>query len=152
MTQISRFLPDEAAAAAFGRALAQALRAGDIVLLEGDLGAGKTTLARGLIAAFCQTNEAPSPTFTLVETYDGQNPPLWHFDLYRLEKAEDVWELGLEDALDNSVCLIEWPDRISGLLPAGALRLRLKIEEDGRTLACDADENWRRRLEAAGVL
>ncbi len=151
MMPIRLFLPDETAAAAVGSKLAPLLETGDVVLLEGPLGAGKTTLARGLIIAFCGALEVPSPTFTLVETYEGAAGTLWHFDLYRLEKREDVWELGLEEALDNGVALIEWPDRIDGLIPTGALRLKLFIQEGGRRLEIEAPPRWLHRLSEAGI-
>jgi len=107
---IARDLPDAAATAALGAQLAAALRPGDVVLLWGGLGAGKTTLARGLIAAWTGIDEdAPSPTYTLVQVYESARGPLWHMDLYRLEDAEEALELGLEDALVEAVTLIEWP-------------------------------------------
>lgn len=138
---------------AFGAALASVLRAGDVVTLEGPLGAGKTTLARGLIAAFAGAEIVPSPTFTLVETYPGKAGALWHFDLYRLEKPADVWELGLEEALEDGVVLMEWPDRIAGLLPEGALRLELAILDSRarRLTATGPQAPWRARLRAAGI-
>lgn len=149
-------LRNEKATRALGAALALVLRCGDVVRLEGDLGAGKSTLARGLIAAFAGVENAPSPTFTFVETYEGkdvpQDFPLWHFDLYRLERPEDVWELGLEDALDEAVVLIEWPGRIDGLLPDGALTLRLAVAGAARIAFFEGDEKWKARLEAAGIV
>ncbi len=144
-------LADEAATRALGAGLAPVLRQGDIVRLEGDLGAGKSTLARALIAAVTGVKDAPSPTFTLVETYEGPDFPLWHFDLYRLENPADVWELGLEEALDAGVLLIEWPERIGGLLPEGALTVRLETAGAGRRAHLDGDESWKARLAAAGI-
>ncbi len=153
MSLPSQFLAHEDAAAAFGARLAPLLRPCDIICLEGPLGAGKTTLARGLIKAYCGAREVPSPTFTLVETYQGREAALWHFDLYRLEQPNDVWELGLEDALDDGVCLIEWPDRIARLLPENVLRLNFHIPKDGgRMLHIEAGEDWRKRLQAAGII
>ena len=104
-------------------ALAERLRpllvAGDVVALWGDLGAGKTAFVRALIRAATGTEEeVPSPTFTLVQTYEPpEGPPFWHFDLYRLARPEEVWELGLEDALNEAVTLIEWPVRLGAELP-----------------------------------
>lgn len=152
MTVSTLSLPDEAATAAIGAKLASVLRPGDMVLLEGNLGAGKTTLARGLIAAFAGAEEAPSPTYTLVETYEGERGQLWHFDLYRLEKSEEIWELGLEEALDNGILLIEWPERAGSLLPAGGLPLKIEIRPHGRALVIDASPDWAARLRAGGVL
>lgn len=145
MMEFSVPLPDEQATARFGAALAAALRGGDVVALSGPLGAGKTTLARAVIAALTGRNEAPSPTFTLVETYETAHFPLFHFDLYRLEKAEDVWELGLEEALDG-VSLIEWPERIEALLPASTLLVRLSMDGKARRALVRGGDDWQDRL------
>ncbi len=153
MRLASIFLPDENATAQFGAGLAAGLQTGDIICLEGPLGAGKTVCARGLIKAFCGARDVPSPTFTLVETYKNTDAALWHFDLYRLERAHDVWELGFEDALADGICLIEWPDRIEGLLPSGPLRLVFHIEQSGgRRVDIEGPEIWRKRLQAAGLI
>ena len=151
MAIVSVNLSDEAATQALGAALGGALGAGDVVRLVGDLGAGKSTLARGLIAALAGVENAPSPTFTLVETYEARAFALWHFDLYRLDKPGDVWELGLEEALDGGVLLIEWPDRIDGLLPPGALTVSLAEAGGGRRAIFDGGEEWAARLAAAGI-
>ena len=144
-------LPGEAATKALGAALARVLAAGDVVRLEGALGAGKSTLARALIAAATGVKDAPSPTFTLVETYEGPHFALWHFDLYRLEKPEDAWELGLEEALDGAAALVEWPERAAGLLPADALTVRLEIAGAARRAVIEGNEAWRARLHSAGI-
>lgn len=138
-------LPDEQATARLGAAIAGRLRAGDVVALSGPLGTGKTTLARAIIGALSGISEAPSPTFTLVETYETADFPLFHFDLYRLEKAEDVWELGLEDALDG-VSLIEWPERIGRFLPASTLVVRLSMDGEKRKALVRGGEEWSSRL------
>ncbi len=139
-------LPDETATLALGARLGRLLRAGDIVALSGPLGAGKTSLARAAIGALTGRAEAPSPTFGLVETYDAPGFTLWHFDLYRLEKAEEVWELGFEEALDGGALLIEWPERIAALLPAQTLLIRLTPETDGRRALVRGGEEWSARL------
>jgi len=109
-------LPDEAATTALGAAIAPHLRRGDVVYLTGDLGMGKSTLARGLIRALtCPDQEVPSPTFTLVQSYDTPAFELLHLDLYRLEDPHETLELGLDDALNDGVLLIEWPDRLGHL-------------------------------------
>jgi len=144
-------LGDEATASALGAALAPVLMAGDVVLLKGDLGAGKSTLARAIIGALAGVSDAPSPTFTLVETYAAEKFSLWHFDLYRLDEAGDVWELGLEEALDGGVLLVEWPDRIAGLLPNSALTIQLEIKGDARLAKISGAANWRERLHRAGI-
>lgn len=152
MTQLAiRNLPAEAATRALGERLARVLAPGDVVRLEGPLGAGKSTLARALIEVFAGVKDAPSPTFTLVETYEGPDCALWHFDLYRLEKPEDAWELGLEEALDGAVTLVEWPQRAGGLLPPDALTVRLEIAGTARRAAIEGNEAWRARLHSAGI-
>ena len=151
MKRIRIDLETEADTQALGAALAPLLGIGDAICLSGDLGAGKSTLARGLIAARAGAREAPSPTFTFVETYEAENLVLWHFDLYRLEAPEDVWELGYEDALEDGASLIEWPERIGALAPENALMVRLEIEGNGRIAVIKADESWAIRLAAAGI-
>ena len=120
---------DAALTAAFARALAPELGAGDTVLLEGPVGAGKSHFARALIRARLANpaEDVPSPTFTLVQTYDG-TPAIWHADLYRLTDAAEIDELGLTDAMDDSIALIEWPDRMDPV--PGALTLRLSNDPD----------------------
>ena len=139
-------LPDDAATQAFGAWLAPYLRAGDVVLLKGDLGAGKTTWARGLICALLGDVEVPSPTYTLVQTYSAPDFEVWHFDLYRLKQEDEVWELGIEEALDDGVCLIEWPERIDGLLSGTELTVALRIIDDRRVAVLTGDCNWGSKL------
>lgn len=127
------FLPDEAATNALGERLAALLRPGDTVLLEGPIGAGKSHLARALIRArLGRMEEVPSPSFTLVQTYDDGQAEIWHADLYRLSHPDEVMELGLEEAFGKAICLIEWPDRLGTHLPAHPLRLRLAPMGEGR--------------------
>lgn len=122
-------LDDEAATARLGQAVARMLRPGDAVCLYGPLGAGKSTLARALIRALTSPDEdVPSPTFTLVQTYEARFP-VAHFDLYRLGSADEAAELGLDEALDEGVAVIEWPQRLEGRLPH--CRLDIEIEIDG---------------------
>lgn len=126
-------LPSEADTAALGLRLAKVARAGDVILLDGPIGAGKSHLARAFIRArLGQAEEVPSPTFTLVQVYDGPGGEIWHADLYRLTHPDEVWELGLDDAFTRAICLVEWPDRLGGHLPQGALRLRLEQRGEGR--------------------
>jgi tRNA threonylcarbamoyladenosine biosynthesis protein TsaE len=108
-------LADEAATAALAAALARQARPGDVVTLAGPLGAGKTSFARAFIAALGVKDEVPSPTFTLVQTYEAAIGTVWHFDLYRLASPDEVHELGLEEALVDGIVLIEWPDRLGAL-------------------------------------
>jgi tRNA threonylcarbamoyladenosine biosynthesis protein TsaE len=115
----------------FARRIAPLLKAGDTLLLAGDLGSGKTHFARGLIQARLPAPEdVPSPTFTLVQTYDVGKVEIWHADLYRLTDPQDVWELGLDAAFGAAICLIEWPDRLGHDLPPGALSLTFAADPD----------------------
>jgi tRNA threonylcarbamoyladenosine biosynthesis protein TsaE len=126
-------LPDADATAALGAQLADKLAPGDALLLFGDLGAGKTTLARGLIRVWTEgQEEAPSPTYTLAQLYEGPRGPLWHFDLYRIARGEELEELGLEDALAEGPALIEWPERLGGFVPDSRIELRLAMDGTGR--------------------
>ncbi|GGE06651.1 tRNA threonylcarbamoyladenosine biosynthesis protein TsaE [Gemmobacter megaterium] len=129
-------LPDPAATEAVARWLADHLGPGDVLLLQGPIGAGKTHLARTLIqhrlAADGTMEDVPSPTFTLVQVYDTQGGEIWHADLYRLSHPQDVLELGLDEAFDTALCLIEWPDRLGSLTPPQALTLTLTPRGEGR--------------------
>ncbi len=126
-------LASESDTLALGAALAAPARRGHVIALSGPLGAGKTTLARGFIQARGDAEEVVSPTFTLVQVYDAPGVPIWHFDLYRLEKAADVLELGLEEALASAITLIEWPERLGPFLPVARLDVTLSAQTSGRT-------------------
>jgi len=130
-------LPSEAATTKFGASLARLLTAGDTVLLSGSIGAGKTHLARAIIksrlAAIGRDEDVPSPTFTLTQTYDDGLCEIWHADLYRLTNADEIIELGIEDAFETSIVLIEWPDRLGDNVPADALHINLSSLGEGRT-------------------
>jgi tRNA threonylcarbamoyladenosine biosynthesis protein TsaE len=141
MSTFSFSLPDETATEQLGATLAARLKPRDIVGLTGDLGAGKTTFARAVIRAATDNPDliVPSPTFTLVEVYDTPRGPIWHFDLYRLEAPEQVFELGWEEALADGISLIEWPDRLGGLLPRH-LGVTLSVEGEGRRAILDMNE------------
>lgn len=120
---------DEAQLKGFAAALAPRLQAGDCVALSGDLGVGKSTFARHFIWALAGPVDVPSPTFTLVQPYETSKGPLAHFDLYRLKRPDDVYELGFEDALHDGMTLIEWPERAGNLLPASHLAIRLEFAQ-----------------------
>ena len=132
-------LPNEQATEALGATLAARLKPGDVVGLKGDLGAGKTTLARAIIRAAAADPDliVPSPTFTLVEVYDTPRGSYWHFDLYRLDDPQQVYELGWEEALAEGIVLLEWPERLGGLLPQH-LSVTLELaSDDGRRAILD---------------
>jgi tRNA threonylcarbamoyladenosine biosynthesis protein TsaE len=133
---------------ALGARLALLLRRGDVIALRGELGAGKTTLVRGLIQALLgPEEEVPSPTYTLVQAYEAPDFPVWHFDLYRLETADDILELGWDETQDG-VALIEWPERAGAYLPASRLDVFLEISGDGRRARLEAGgEGWQERLD-----
>ena len=116
-----------------GAAVARELKAGEAVCLAGPLGAGKSVLARGLIRALTRDDEeeVPSPTFTLVQFYETEGLPLAHFDLYRVEKAQEVFEIGLDEALDRGAAVIEWPERLGHHVPADRLDIEIHMDEDG---------------------
>ena len=123
--------PEETAVLA--QRIGAALRRGDTLLLDGPVGAGKTHFARQLILSLLDVPEdVPSPTFTLVQVYDSPAGEIWHSDLYRLTAPDEVVELGLEEAFDTAICLIEWPDRLGDLTPAGALSLRFEVLDESR--------------------
>jgi tRNA threonylcarbamoyladenosine biosynthesis protein TsaE len=140
-------LADEAATDTFGRRLAARLAPGDIVLLSGDLGAGKTALARGILAGLGHAGEVPSPTFTLVQSYElpGVRLPVWHVDLYRLDDPNEVEELGLDEILADGALIIEWPERAGGRWPE-ALHLTLADTGEGsRRLTARVPPAWEAR-------
>jgi tRNA threonylcarbamoyladenosine biosynthesis protein TsaE len=119
-------LADESATAALAASLAERAQSGDVLTLAGPLGAGKTSFARFFIAALGVRDEVPSPTFTLVQTYETARGVVWHFDLYRLTSSDEARELGLEEALIDGIVLIEWPDRLGPLLPRERLDITLE--------------------------
>ena len=145
-------LPDEAATAALAARIAELARAGDVIALKGELGAGKTSFARAFIRARGAAGEVPSPTFTLVQMYELGESAIWHFDCYRLRRPEEAWELAIEDAFNDGISLIEWPERLGPLLPARRLLISLCA---GSTAAArrakidpgtDAGADWASRL------
>ena len=140
-------LPDLAAMEAFGARIAKRVRPGDVVALSGGLGAGKTTLARGIIVALGHRGEVPSPTFTILETYDTLDPPVVHADFYRLEKPAEAEELGLDDYRDGAVLIAEWPANAGGFAhEPECLSIALEIAGNGRAAIVGAGSDWLERL------
>ncbi len=150
VSQIVLDLADEEATLDLGRCLSPLLGQGDFVALRGSLGAGKTTLARGLIQAAQALHGVPeritSPTFTLVQTYQAGSLTFWHFDLYRVEAETEVRELGLDEAVDEGTALVEWPERLGAALPEDRLDIELKTITQGRQAILEGWGNWRMRL------
>ena len=142
-------LPDLAAMDAFGARIAERLQTGDVVALSGGLGAGKTTLARAIISALGYAGEVPSPTFTIIETYD---PPalrlkLVHADFYRLESPQEAEQLGLDDYRDDAALIAEWPENAGGFAhEPQCLSIALEIADGGRKAIVEPGTNWLERL------
>ena len=143
-------LASESETAALARRLASAARPADAILLAGELGVGKSTFARAFIAALGGTGEVPSPTFTLVQTYDTPRGTVWHFDLFRLDHPDEVVELGIDEALTSGISLIEWPERLGPHRPPEALRLELAYASspERRRIAMTCGAAWIERLPA----
>ena len=147
MIEKQLLLADAPATHEAGRALARVLQPGDVLALSGDLGAGKTSLARGLLAELGLEEEAPSPSFALVIPYAPPQVrlPVWHVDLYRLDTPDDAEELGLDDALYDGALIIEWPERLGWLWPQ-TLHLHISLSADGpRRLTARLSPSWEDR-------
>ncbi|KFI30573.1 tRNA (adenosine(37)-N6)-threonylcarbamoyltransferase complex ATPase subunit type 1 TsaE [Haematobacter massiliensis] len=135
---------------ALARSMEPLLRPGDVLLLDGSVGAGKSHFARALIRArFGAETEVPSPTFTLVQTYGAGSNEIWHSDLYRLSHPDEIVELGLEDAFTTAITLVEWPDRLGSLAPEGALALAFRPTREGesRSVTLTGNAGWATRLK-----
>lgn len=153
LTSFTLASPD--ATAKLAQSIAPRLVAGDVVLLEGPIGAGKSFFARALILSLLdQPEDIPSPTFTLVQTYNAPKFDIWHCDLYRLTAPYEAQELGLEDAFETALCLVEWPDRLGDLTPSNALTISMSLTDttEERTISLKAtDPKWREKLEGLDV-
>ena len=135
-----------------GAILSKLSTQGDVFALKGTLGMGKSVLARAFIQNLCGEIEVPSPTFTLVQTYDAPDFEIYHFDLYRLKSPEEIFELGMEEAMYEGVCLIDWPEKMGGYLPRHAIKV--KITPDGETrqieIKVDEEKTYQRFLTLKG--
>lgn len=142
-------LPDQSRTEDLARTMAGLLRPGDVLLLSGPIGAGKTTFARALIRAATgnPAEDVPSPTFTLVQTYPAKGAEIWHADLYRLSHPDEIHELGLDAAMEEAICLIEWPDRLGDLAPETALTLEFRAGPGGHEVTLSG-KGWEGRLAA----
>lgn len=130
----------------FGGRIAEQLQAGDVIALTGGLGTGKTTLARAILRSLGHAGEVPSPTFTIVETYDALDPPIVHADFYRLEDISEVEQLGLDDYREGAVLIAEWPDHAGGFAhEPGCLQITLEIAEEGRKAIVEPGTDWLER-------
>ncbi|MCA8902581.1 MAG: tRNA (adenosine(37)-N6)-threonylcarbamoyltransferase complex ATPase subunit type 1 TsaE, partial [Hyphomonas sp.] len=137
--------PDEAALRSLAARIGALAGPGDVIALLGDLGAGKTTFSRGLIEALTGISDVPSPTYTLVQTYEAPDFPIWHFDLYRLEDTSDLVELGWDETVEG-LALIEWPDRAGPHLPKWRLDVRIDFSGEGRRVTLEPHgEGWQTR-------
>lgn len=133
--KLTYFAPDEASTIRLGQILAHFAQRGDIFALFGTLGMGKSVLARAFVQELTQAEEVPSPTFTLVQSYEAPDFEIYHFDLYRLKSPEEIFEIGVEEALYDGVCLIEWPERMGGYLPTTSFRIEIKPQGEGREIS-----------------
>lgn len=141
-------IADEGAMQAMGRRLASMLRVGDVIAIEGPLGAGKTTLARGMLEGLGHEGEVPSPSFAIVQPYDAPmvSLPVAHVDLYRIDDPADVAELALDEYLMDGALFVEWPERLGDRIWPQALRLQIFVEEGGvRRLTVTTPDAWKGR-------
>ena len=152
---VLRWLPDLNATQALAEEVVTLSSSGDVITLGGDLGCGKTTFARAFIRVLAvrhgegdRDEEVPSPTFTLVQIYERRPAPVWHFDLYRVKKPGDAYELGIEEAFEDAISLIEWPEKLGRLLPAE--RLDLGLEFSGETSPVGNELNGPRMATLTG--
>ena len=143
----TRTLPDLYATEALAACISPRLGPGDTVLLSGEIGAGKTSFARALIRARMGAEvEVPSPTYTLVQTYAAPDVEIWHADLYRLGDPGEAAELGLDAAVGEAICLIEWPDRMQDALPPDALTLAFDAGAESHRVTATGPDNWAQRI------
>lgn len=138
MTMSSHFIPDESSMLKFGEKLSSRIESGSIVFLVGELGSGKTTLVRGILSGLGYDRAVVSPTYTLIEPYPGREFDVYHLDLYRLNRGDELENLGFRDLLDgHAACLIEWPEKGEANLPSPSMTIRIRILEPGREVEID---------------
>lgn len=143
---------EETETARVAQAVARVADSGDVIALRGDLGSGKTVFARGFVRALTTADEeVPSPTFTLVQMYQAARAAIYHFDFYRIEEADEAWEIGIEEAFADGISLIEWPERLGGILPPDRLDVSLATAADEgetvRKITLVGTAGWDDRLE-----
>ncbi len=145
---IETFLASEADTVNWGQKLSSIAQKGDVFALYGTLGMGKSVLARAFVQKLCGLQEVPSPTFTLLQSYEAPNFEVFHFDLYRIKSAEEIFEIGVEEAIYSGVSLIEWPEKMGGYLPRDIFKVELFPQDNGRRLQISAvSQNKIRRLQ-----
>jgi tRNA threonylcarbamoyladenosine biosynthesis protein TsaE len=150
-TRLDLRVRNETETARVAQAVARAVDSGDVIALHGDLGSGKTAFARSFVRTLmAEDEEVPSPTFTLVQTYPAEAATIYHFDFYRIEDPDEAWEIGIEEAFAEGISLIEWPERLGGLLPGDRLDVFLTtaagMAETERGITLAAGPAWRDRL------
>ena len=139
VAETTAFLPDAEATEAFGRDLAERLEPGDLVLLRGDLGAGKTTLVRGILAGLGHSGSVKSPTYTLLEPYQLTSRTVLHFDFYRIGDSRELEFIGIDELMDtDAIKLVGWPERAADRLPSPDLEITLRVEDEGRRIEVEA--------------
>ena len=149
---LTKDIPDEPAMAAFAAEIAALVHVGDTLLLSGQIGAGKSAFARGFIRAkLGRMEDVPSPTFTLVQTYETDDGDIWHCDLYRLTHPDEALELGLDEAFETAICLIEWPDRLGDAAPPDALELAFAAGPTSHEVIISGSTAWQERLRVLDV-
>lgn len=154
MFKVVYYCQDEEDTIGLAKSLAKVSKVGDIWALFGTLGAGKSVFSRAFIQELSGAKEVPSPTFTLLQTYDADNVEIYHYDLYRIKSPEEIWELNIEEAMHEGICLIEWPEKMGGYLPRNILRITIEILQDNtRKITLQTEDNGKKeRILRAGRL